>query len=135
LRTLLLSLALLLTLPGCIAGPTPHPLQQESAGADGPNPDSAAPANGGSVSESDVSSSSDLGADGAMDSLDAASDVLTDSASDVLTDSASDVLTDSASDVMGDTATDAVVETGPPGDAQSADLEPETLSDATPGPD
>lgn len=105
-RLLLLSLVVLLALTGCVAGPTPHPIQQEGAEADGPTPDPSVPNTDGTLSESDASPSS--GADGAFDSSDIASELDGDMELDTTTDTATDTASDAApltGDVSADAAT------------------------------
>ncbi len=101
-RLLLLSLVVLLALTGCVAGPTPHPIQQEGAEADGPTPDPSVPNTDGTLSESDASPSS--GADGAFDSSDIASELDGDMELDTTTDTATDVGPDTATDTASDAA-------------------------------
>ena len=87
-------------LSGCVAGPTPHPSQEEDLGASEQGPDPGVPSAGGAVSESDASSAPSEPDDGAFDGADA-SPPSADASSDVASDTAADTATDGESDSDG----------------------------------
>ena len=80
-------------LSGCVAGPTPHPSQDESLAGSEQGPDPSGPSTGGAVTEADASSDPSEPGDGTIDSADAtppSADASADVASDTATDTATD---------------------------------------------